>query len=116
MASCGDSSSESHLKHIFATVLHLLQASCGADGKIIIWDVSGDEPKEVEVVQGTLPTVSDPEYVTRRSSGSFRLNPRFSSPEWQHDCTAIWHTSGEYFFIATRTHGKYSHMNSHDAD
>ncbi|KAI0342000.1 hypothetical protein BDW22DRAFT_1331357 [Trametopsis cervina] len=64
-----------------------LLTSCGADGKIIVWDVSGEEPKEVEVIQGVLPAVSDPD-----------------TPEWRHDCTAVWHTSGEYFFITTRAH------------
>ncbi|KAI0695530.1 WD40-repeat-containing domain protein, partial [Cytidiella melzeri] len=64
-----------------------LLTSCGADGNIIVWDVSEEEPKEVEVIQGTLPAVPDPE-----------------SPEWQHDCSAVWHTSGEHFYVATRAH------------
>ena len=32
-----------------------------ADGKLIVWDVSGDEAKEVEVLQGIIPNVSDSE-------------------------------------------------------
>ncbi|EKM54305.1 uncharacterized protein PHACADRAFT_196736 [Phanerochaete carnosa HHB-10118-sp] len=64
-----------------------LLTSCGADGNIIVWDVSEDEPKQVTTIDGIIPAVSDTE-----------------SPEWRHDCSAIWHTSGQYFYVATRTH------------
>ncbi|PSS37833.1 hypothetical protein PHLCEN_2v301 [Hermanssonia centrifuga] len=64
-----------------------LLTSCGADGKIIVWDVSEDEAKEVKVIEGVIPAVSDSQ-----------------SPEFSHDCSAIWHVSGQYFFVATRTH------------
>ncbi|PIL34239.1 hypothetical protein GSI_03950 [Ganoderma sinense ZZ0214-1] len=61
--------------------------TCGADGKIIAWDVSGSEPKEEKVIDGVIPAVADSE-----------------SAEFGHDCSALWHTSGQYFFVATRTH------------
>ncbi|TFK94640.1 hypothetical protein K466DRAFT_475981 [Polyporus arcularius HHB13444] len=61
--------------------------TCGADGKIIVWDVSEDTAKEEKVIDGVIPAVPDTE-----------------SPEFGHDCSAIWHTSGQYFFVATRTH------------
>ena len=37
------------------------QTTCGADGKVIIWDVSGDEPKEEKVIDGVIPAVVDSE-------------------------------------------------------
>ncbi|TBU37864.1 hypothetical protein BD309DRAFT_973062 [Dichomitus squalens] len=64
-----------------------LLTTCGADGKVIVWDVSGSEPKEEKVIDGIIPAVADSE-----------------SPEFGHDCSAVWHTSGQYFFVATRTH------------
>ncbi|KAI0674964.1 hypothetical protein C8Q78DRAFT_965239 [Trametes maxima] len=64
-----------------------LLTTCGADGKIIVWDVSEDEPKQEKVIEGLLPVVSDTE-----------------AAEFGYDCSAVWHTSGQYFFVATRTH------------
>ncbi|KAL6310466.1 hypothetical protein BKA93DRAFT_814193 [Sparassis latifolia] len=64
-----------------------LLTTCGAEGKIIVWDVSEDEPKEEKVIEGVIPAVANSE-----------------SPEFAHDCSAIWHTSGQYFFAATRAH------------
>ncbi|KAH8083763.1 hypothetical protein BXZ70DRAFT_1073548 [Cristinia sonorae] len=64
-----------------------LMTTCGADGRIIVWNMSGDEPKEEKVIEGVIPEVSDPE-----------------SPEFSHDCSAIWHTSGLHFFVATKGH------------
>ncbi|KAA1471682.1 WD40 repeat-like protein [Dentipellis sp. KUC8613] len=59
----------------------------GADGRIIVWDVSGDEPKEIRVIQGVIPAIKNPKAV-----------------EFFHDCSAIWHPSGEYFVVASRSH------------
>ncbi|KAH9946996.1 hypothetical protein B0H21DRAFT_741281 [Amylocystis lapponica] len=64
-----------------------LLTTCGADGKIVVWDVSDSEPKEEKVIEGMIPAVANTE-----------------SPEWVHDCSAVWHTSGQYFFVATRAH------------
>ena len=38
------------------------QTSCGADGKIIVWDVSEEEPTQVTSIDGIIPAVSDSEY------------------------------------------------------
>ena len=37
------------------------QTTCGADGKVIVWDVSGGDMKEEKVIEGVIPVVSDPE-------------------------------------------------------
>ena len=37
------------------------QTTCGADGKVIVWDVSGSEPKEEKVIDGIIPAVVDSE-------------------------------------------------------
>ncbi|KAI0665347.1 hypothetical protein C8Q78DRAFT_1118280 [Trametes maxima] len=62
-----------------------LLTTCGADGKIIVWEVSEDEPKQEKVIEGLLPVVSD-------------------TDEFGYDCSTVWHTSGQYFFVAMRTH------------
>ncbi|KAK0455435.1 uncharacterized protein EV420DRAFT_1553616 [Desarmillaria tabescens] len=62
-------------------------ATCGCDGKIIIWDMSEEEPKIEKQIDSIIPTVRDTE-----------------SSDFFHDCSAIWHTSGEYFFIVSRIH------------
>ncbi|KAF8210212.1 hypothetical protein K438DRAFT_1809179 [Mycena galopus ATCC 62051] len=60
--------------------------TCGSDGQIIVWDVSTDEPKQ-EVIPNIIPTVKDT-----------------TLPEFLHDCSAVWHPSGDYFFVASRSH------------
>ncbi|GJE94936.1 WD40 repeat domain-containing protein [Phanerochaete sordida] len=64
-----------------------LLTSCGADGRILVWDVSEDEAKQVTAIDGVIPAVSDSEL-----------------PEYGYDCSAVWHTSGQHFYVATRTH------------
>ncbi|KAI0371170.1 hypothetical protein BV20DRAFT_965857 [Pilatotrama ljubarskyi] len=81
---------EGHTKAVRRATWHpsgSLLTTCGADGKIIVWDVSGSEPKQEKVIDGVLPAVADSE-----------------SPEFAYDCSAVWHTSGQYFIVATRTH------------
>ncbi|THH15042.1 hypothetical protein EW146_g5378 [Bondarzewia mesenterica] len=66
---------------------HTACSTCGADGKIIIWDVTEEEPKEIQVIEGVIPVVKDSK-----------------SPDFAHDCSAVWHPSGQYFVVATRAH------------
>lgn len=40
-----------------------LLATTGSDGKIIIWDVSQDPPKQDKVIDGVVPVVLDSEFV-----------------------------------------------------
>ncbi|KAG7446498.1 WD40 repeat-like protein [Guyanagaster necrorhizus] len=61
--------------------------TCGCDGKIIIWDMSKEEPNIEKQIDGIIPAVRDTE-----------------SSDFSHDCSAVWHTSGEYFFIISRIH------------
>ncbi|KAJ7497276.1 hypothetical protein FB451DRAFT_1018101 [Mycena latifolia] len=61
-----------------------LLTSCGSDGQIIVWDVSKDDPPQEAAIQGIIATVKD------------------DSEDFLHDCSAIWHTSGDYFFVASR--------------
>ncbi|KAF8627825.1 hypothetical protein AX15_004246 [Amanita polypyramis BW_CC] len=64
-----------------------LITTCGSDGKIIAWNVSTDEPKIEATIEGVIPAVVDVE-----------------SPEFDHDCSAVWHPSGQHFYTATSTH------------
>ncbi|KAH9176634.1 WD40 repeat-like protein [Lactarius sanguifluus] len=60
--------------------------SCSADGKIIVWDVTQD-PRQLKLIDGVIPTIKDKD-----------------SRDFAHDCSAVWHPSGQYFVVATRTH------------
>ncbi|KAJ6593880.1 hypothetical protein B0H19DRAFT_1092452 [Mycena capillaripes] len=62
-----------------------LLTTCGSDGDIIVWDVSKDEP-QVEAISNVIPTVKD-----------------HSSTDFLHDCSAVWHPSGDYFFVVSRS-------------
>ncbi|KAH9935365.1 uncharacterized protein B0H18DRAFT_975539 [Fomitopsis serialis] len=64
-----------------------LLSTSGADGKIIIWDISEGEGKEVKTIEGMLPAVANSE-----------------SDEFAYDCSVAWHPSGQHFYVATRTH------------
>ncbi|KAJ7218083.1 hypothetical protein GGX14DRAFT_495522 [Mycena pura] len=59
--------------------------SCGSDGQIIVWDVSKDPPTQEADIQGFIPTIKNSD-----------------AEEYLHDCSAVWHPSGEYFFVASR--------------
>ncbi|KAI0073865.1 hypothetical protein K474DRAFT_1648846 [Panus rudis PR-1116 ss-1] len=79
-----------HTKAVRSAAWHpsgSLLTTCGGDGKIIVWDVSEEEPKIIETIDGIIPAVSDTE-----------------SPEYNHDCAIVWHPSGQYFIVATRAH------------
>ncbi|KAG8783688.1 hypothetical protein FRC15_004714 [Serendipita sp. 397] len=58
----------------------------GQDGRIIVWDMSPENPVLVKSIEGIIP-FQDPD-----SSGFF------------NDCSACWHPSGKYFFSASKTH------------
>ncbi|TFK20918.1 hypothetical protein FA15DRAFT_624697 [Coprinopsis marcescibilis] len=64
-----------------------LLTTCTSDGKIVIWDLSGDEPKLEKTIDGIVPVVKD-----------------HDSPEFSYDCSAVWHPSGQHFYIASKTH------------
>ncbi|KAH8119330.1 WD40 repeat-like protein [Phellopilus nigrolimitatus] len=64
-----------------------LLTTCGSDGKIIVWNLSEEEPKIEKTLEAIIPTVKD-----------------YESNEFGHDCTAVWHTSGLYFIVATTAH------------
>ncbi|KAF7361915.1 Chromosome segregation protein [Mycena venus] len=64
-----------------------LLTTCTSNGKIIVWNLSGDEPAQEAIISDIITSVKDT-----------------TQPSFHHDCSAIWHPSGEYFFVATRTH------------
>ncbi|KAF5326398.1 hypothetical protein D9611_000497 [Ephemerocybe angulata] len=64
-----------------------LLTTCTQDGKIVIWDVSQSPAKREKVIEGIIPVVKDE-----------------SSNEFQYDCSAVWHTSGEHFYVASKGH------------
>jgi hypothetical protein len=37
------------------------QTTSGAEGNVVIWDVSEEEPKQVETIRGIIPAVHDVE-------------------------------------------------------
>ncbi|EAU91158.2 hypothetical protein CC1G_03326 [Coprinopsis cinerea okayama7 len=61
--------------------------TCTADGKILIWDLSEDEPRLEKTIEGILPVVKDDE-----------------STEYGYDCSAVWHPSGSHFYVASKSH------------
>lgn len=38
-----------------------LLTTSGSDGKIIVWDVSEDQPKQEKIIEGVIPLVHDNE-------------------------------------------------------
>ncbi|KAH9045120.1 hypothetical protein EDB84DRAFT_1469307 [Lactarius hengduanensis] len=44
--------------------------SCSADGKIIVWDVTQD-PRQLKLIDGVIPTIKDKEYVVLRRGHSY---------------------------------------------
>lgn len=47
--------------HGFRTLNLSWQTTCGADGRIIAWDVSEDKPKIEKILEGVIPEVTQPE-------------------------------------------------------
>ncbi|CDO76190.1 hypothetical protein BN946_scf185037.g13 [Trametes cinnabarina] len=81
---------EGHSKAVRKATWHpsgSLLTTCGADGKVIVWDVSNTEGKQEKIIDGLLPVINDSD-----------------SPEFSYDCSAVWHTSGQHLYVATRTH------------
>ncbi|KAJ7096343.1 hypothetical protein C8R44DRAFT_812788 [Mycena epipterygia] len=72
-----------------------LLTTCGSDGQIIVWDVSQNEPSQKAAIQGIIATVKPP---------VDDLNTK--TDDFLHDCSAIWHTSGDYFFVPSRSRGE----------
>ncbi|KAG8835473.1 hypothetical protein FRC17_003040 [Serendipita sp. 399] len=58
----------------------------GQDGRIIVWDMTQENPVLVKTIEGIIP------FQDSESSG------------FPNDCSACWHPSGKYFFTATKTH------------
>ncbi|KAF7315738.1 Chromosome segregation protein [Mycena indigotica] len=63
---------------------HLLTTS-GCDGEIIVWDTSDKTPTKLQHLP-LLPTITDT-----------------TIKEFLFDCSAVWHPSGDYFFVASRS-------------
>ncbi|KAF5328867.1 hypothetical protein D9619_011727 [Psilocybe cf. subviscida] len=66
-----------------------LLATCTCDGKVIVWNTSSQEkePSIEKTMEGLIPAVIDTEAL-----------------EFSYDCSVVWHPSGEYFFVATKSH------------
>ena len=56
--------------HYSPCAYHLtcLQTTSGADGRLIVWDVSEGEAKEVKLIEGVIPAVANTEYVSNPAS------------------------------------------------
>ncbi|KAL5507206.1 MCL1 [Sanghuangporus vaninii] len=81
---------EGHRKGVRSATWHpsgTLLTTCSSDGKIVVWDLSEEEPKIEKTLEGIIPVVNDNE-----------------SNEFGHECAAVWHPSGIYFVVATKAH------------
>lgn len=71
-----------------------------------MWDLTQQEPKQVKVLEGIIPAIKDKEYVDNRRLRFLAFSDIWcSSRDFAHDCSAVWHPSGQYFVVASRTHG-----------
>ncbi|KAB5589694.1 Minichromosome loss protein 1 [Ceratobasidium theobromae] len=62
--------------------------TCGQDGQIIVWDIKdSSQPTQVKVIEQLIPAIADSE-----------------SPEFQYNCSAVWHPSGAYFATVSTAH------------
>ncbi|PPQ90540.1 hypothetical protein CVT25_015854 [Psilocybe cyanescens] len=64
-----------------------LLSTCTNDGKIVIWNMALEKPTLEKIIEGIIPVAKDTD-----------------SPEFMHDISVVWHTSGQYFFVQTRSH------------
>ncbi|KAJ7703219.1 hypothetical protein B0H17DRAFT_95568 [Mycena rosella] len=62
-----------------------LLTTCGSDGQIIVWDVSKNDPACEAEILNIIPTLKDT-----------------ATDVFLHDCSAVWHPSGDYFFVVSR--------------
>ncbi|KAG8956545.1 hypothetical protein FRC04_000023 [Tulasnella sp. 424] len=59
----------------------------GQEGKIIVWDCTDGSPKLLHEIDGLIPSCSDS-----------------SQPEFWYSAAAVWHPSGNYFLVASKSH------------
>ncbi|TFL07400.1 WD40-repeat-containing domain protein [Pterulicium gracile] len=60
----------------------------GSDGVLIAWDLSVENQSSIiHKLESVLPVEKDDQ-----------------ARSFSHDCSAVWHPSGDYFFVATRAH------------
>ncbi|KIY53105.1 hypothetical protein FISHEDRAFT_63502 [Fistulina hepatica ATCC 64428] len=59
--------------------------TCGADGKIVVWDISSTEPVILHAIDDVVPILQETD-----------------EEKFDRDCPVIWHTSGKFFFAITR--------------
>ena len=72
------------------------------------------EPPSIEkILEGIIPVVIDTEYVVRLLFTSGIIEFYCSSSEFLHDCSIVWHPSGQYFFVASKGHGEWSCLSSY---
>ena len=64
---------------------------------------------EEKVIEGVIPAVHDSECVSFWIFQYLVPNIAVRSPEFAHDCSVVWHHSGQYFFVASRAHGALSY-------
>ncbi|KAJ7188294.1 hypothetical protein C8R46DRAFT_934135 [Mycena filopes] len=65
-----------------------LLTTCGYDGQLIAWDVTKEKP-----------------FLAAISGATLSIKPESKSPDLFHDCSAVWHPSGDYFFMVD--HSRY---------
>ena len=69
--------SRASFSHIGPRMLSLdihLQTSCCADGNIIVWDLTQQEPRQVKLIDGIIPVIKDKEYVDAKKPRPMTLS------------------------------------------
>lgn len=67
--------------------LERLQTTSGCDGDIRVWDVSNPNEQEPTCIKVISELLGEEE------------------PDAETQCQAIWHPSGRYFVVGTKSHG-----------